>query len=62
MKPGLFSRQRKNFLFTVIAQNSKGSTVPQSFRLVNRKTLKKHKKELSQISGLEMCQVKIIKN
>ncbi len=62
MKPGLFSRQRKNFLFTVIGQNSKGSTVAQSFRLINRKTSKKLKKELAQISGLKMGQVKIIKN
>ena len=54
--------QLGNFLFSVIGQNSKGSTVAQSFRLVNRKTSKKLKKELSLISGLKMGQVKIIKN
>ena len=54
--------QGKNFLFSVIGQNSKGSTVSQSFRLVNRKTSKKLKTLLSQISGLKMGQVKIIKN
>tara|TARA_B100001996_G_C18427054_1_gene503031 strand:+ start:125 stop:679 length:555 start_codon:yes stop_codon:yes gene_type:complete len=52
----------KNFLFSVIGQNSKGSTVAQSFRLVNRKTTKKIKKELYKISGLKMGQVKIFKN
>ena len=52
----------KNILFSVIGQNSKGSTVAQSFRLVNRKTSKKLKKKLSEISGLKMGQVKIIKN
>ena len=52
----------KNFQFSVVGQNSNGRTVAQSFRLVNRKTSKKLKKELSQISGLKMGQVKIIKN
>ena len=52
----------KNFLFSVVGQNSNGRTVAQSFRLLSRKTSKKLKKELSQISGLEMGHVKIIKN
>ncbi len=50
-----------NFLFSVIGQNSTGSTVAQSFRLVKRKTAKKLKKELSDLTGLKMGQVKIIK-
>tara|TARA_B100000965_G_C19249096_1_gene607898 strand:- start:57 stop:611 length:555 start_codon:yes stop_codon:yes gene_type:complete len=52
----------KNSLFSVIGQNSKGSTIAQSFRLVNRKTSKRLKKELSEITGLKMGHVKIIKN
>ena len=52
----------KNFLFSVIGQNSKGSTVAKSFRLVNRKTSQKISKELYKISGLKMFQVKIFKN
>ena len=43
----------KNFLFSVVGQNSNGRTVAQSFRLMSRKTSKKLKKELSQISGLK---------
>ena len=50
----------KNFLFSVIGQNSEGSTVAQNFRTLNKKTSKKLKKELAEISGLKMGQVKII--
>ena len=49
----------KNFLFSVIGQNSEGSTVAQSFRLVKRQTSKKLKKELAEITGLKMGEVKI---
>ncbi len=52
----------KNFLFSVIGQNSKGITVAQSFRLVKRSTSNKLKNKLTEISGLKMGQVKIIKN
>ena len=52
----------KNFLFSVIGRNAEGSTVAQSFRLVNRKTSKKIKKELYKITGLKMGQVKIIED
>ena len=54
--------QGKNFLFSVIGQNSEGSTVAQNFRTLKRTTSKKLKKELAEISGLKMGQVKIIKN
>ena len=50
----------KNFLFSVIGQNSEGSTVAQNFSMLKRKTSKKLKKELSGITGLKMGQVKII--
>ena len=50
----------KNFLFSVIGQNSEGRTVVQNFRIFQRKTSKKLKKELSGITGLKMGQVKII--
>tara|TARA_B100000214_G_scaffold89073_1_gene61435 strand:- start:860 stop:1414 length:555 start_codon:yes stop_codon:yes gene_type:complete len=50
----------KNFLFSVIGQNSEGSTVAQNFRTLKRSTSKKLKKELAEISGLKMGQVKII--
>ena len=52
--------QGKNFLFSVIGQNSEGSTVAQNFRTLKRTTSKKLKKELAEISGLKMGQVKII--
>ncbi len=52
--------QGKNFLFSVIGQNSEGSTVAQNFRTLKRTTSKKLKKELVEISGLKMGQVKII--
>ena len=51
----------KNFFFTVLGQNSEGSTIAQSFRFINRKTSKKFKKELSKITGLKMGQVKFTK-
>ena len=50
----------KNFLFSVIGQNSEGITVVQNFRMLKRKTSKKLKKELAEISGLKMGQIKII--
>jgi len=50
----------KNFLFSVIGQNSEGSTVAQNFRTLKRKTSKKLKNELAEISGLKMGKVKII--
>ncbi len=50
----------KNFLFSVIGQNSVGSTVAQNFRMLKRKTSKKLKKDLSEITGLKMGQVKIV--
>ena len=52
----------KNFLFSVIGQNQEGSTVAQNFRLINRKTSKKLKKELFEISRLKMGQIKIIES
>ena len=48
------------FLFSVIGQNSEVSTLTQNFRTLKRKTSKKLKKELAEISGLKMGQVKII--
>ena len=51
---------RKNFLFLVIGKNSEGSTVAQNFRMLKRKTSKKLKKDLSEITGLKMGQVKIV--
>ena len=50
----------KNFLFSVIGQNSEGNTVAQHFRTLKRKTSKKLKKEFADISGLKMGQVKSI--
>ena len=50
----------KNFLFSVIGHNSEGSTVAQHFRTLKRKTSKKLKKELAEISGLKMGQVRIL--
>tara|TARA_B100000579_G_scaffold68636_1_gene51573 strand:- start:466 stop:1020 length:555 start_codon:yes stop_codon:yes gene_type:complete len=50
----------KNFLFTVIGQNSEGRTVAQNFRTLKRTTSKKLKKELAKISGLKKGHVKII--
>ena len=50
----------KNFLFSVIGQNSDGSTVVQNFRTLKRKTSKKLKMKLAEITGLKMGQVKII--
>ena len=52
--------QGKNFLFSVIGQNSEGSTVAQNFRILKRKTSRKLKKELAEISDLKMGQVKTI--
>ncbi len=52
----------KNFLFSVIGQNSQRKTIVQSFRFVNRNTSKKFKKELSEITGLKIGQVKVIDN
>ena len=52
--------QGRNFLFSVIGQNSAGITVAQNFRMLKRKSSKKLKKELSEITGLKMGQVKII--
>ncbi len=40
-----------NFLFSVIFQNSEGSTVAQNFRTLKRKTSKKLKKDLVEIKG-----------
>ena len=50
----------KNFLFSVIGKNSEGSTVAQNFRTIKRTTSKKLKKELAEISGLKLGQIKII--
>lgn len=50
----------KNFLFSVIGQNSEGSTVAQNFRIFKRNNSKKLKKDLSEITGLKMGQVKIV--
>ncbi len=50
----------KNFLFSVIGQNSEGNTVAQNFRTLKRTTSKKLKKDLAEISGLKMGQVKIL--
>tara|TARA_Y100001968_G_scaffold313863_1_gene338556 strand:- start:924 stop:1478 length:555 start_codon:yes stop_codon:yes gene_type:complete len=52
----------KNFLFSVIGQNSEGNTVAQSFRFINRKISKRLKNNLTEITGLKMGQVKVIKN
>ena len=52
----------KNFLFSVIGQNSEGSTVAQNFRMLKKKTSKKLQKELAEITGLKMGEVKIIGN
>ncbi len=57
---GAQAGQGKNFLFSVIGQNSEGSTVAQNFRTLKTITSKKLKKELVEISGLKMGQVKII--
>ena len=50
----------QNFSFSVIGQNSEGSTVAHNFRTLKRTISKKLKKELAEISGLKMGQVKII--
>jgi hypothetical protein len=52
--------ERKNFLFSVIGKNSEGITVAQNFRTLKRRTSKKLKKDLAEISGLQMGQVKIL--
>ena len=57
---GISSRGREIFLFSVIGQNSEGSIVSQNFRTLKRTTSKKLKKELAEISGLKMGQVKYI--
>ena len=40
---------KKKFLFSVIGQNSEGSTVAQNFRTLIRTTSKKLKKELAKL-------------
>ena len=57
---GILSRGNDIFLFSLIGQNSEGSTVAQNFRTLKRTTSKKLKKELAEISGLKMGQVKYI--
>ncbi len=41
----------RNFLFSVIGQNSEGSTVAQNFRTLKKKPSIKLKKELTEITG-----------
>ncbi len=48
----------RNFFFTVMGEKEDGSNVSQSFRFINKKPVKKLQKELTQISGLKMGQVK----
>ena len=50
----------KNSIFSVIGQDSNGKKIVESFRLINRNTSKKLKKELFKITGLQMGQVKVI--
>ena len=52
----------RNFLFSVIGQNSEESTVTQNFRTLKRRTSKKLKKELAEISGLKWGKLNIFEN
>ena len=46
----------KNVFFTVMGQKADGSNFVQSFRFINKKTAKKLKKELIQLTNLQMGQ------
>ena len=48
----------KNVFFTVMGQKDDGSNYVQSFRFLNKRTAKKHQKELIKFTGLQMGQVK----
>ena len=48
----------KNVFFTVMGQQDDGSNYVQSFRFLNKRTAKKHQKELIKLTGLQMGQVK----
>ena len=57
---GVSGRVWEKFLISVFGQNSKASTFAQIFRTLKRQTSKKLKKDLAEISGLKMGQVKNI--
>ncbi len=48
----------RNFLFTVVGQNKDGAEVVESFRFINKKSAKKLKKELRELTGLEMGELR----
>ena len=55
-KTGAKLGKGKNVLFTVMGQKDDGSNFVQSFRFINKKTAKKLKKELIQLTNLHMGQ------
>ncbi len=48
----------RSSLFTVVGQNNDGVNVVQSFRFINKKPAKRLKKELRELTGLEMGTLK----
>ena len=48
----------KNVFFTVMGKKDDGSNYIQSFRFLNKRTAKKHQKELIKFTGLQMGQIK----
>ena len=57
---GSKSGEGENCLFLAILHNSEGITGAQNFKTLKRKTFKKLKKQLAEISVFKMGQVKII--
>ena len=55
-KTGAKLGKGKNVFFTVMGQKDDGSNFVQSFRFINKKTAKKLKKELIQLTNLQMGQ------
>ena len=59
-KTGAKLGKGKNVFFTVMGQKNDGSNFVQSFRFINKRTAKKLKKELIQLTNLQMGQFKDI--
>ena len=57
-KVGSILGKGNNYFFTVMGQKEDGSNYVQSFRFLNKRTAKKHQKELIKFTGLQMGQVK----
>ena len=57
-KTGAKVGKGKNVFFTVMGQTDDGSNYVQSFRFINKKTTKKLKKELIQLTNLQMGQLR----